>query len=288
VFRAVLRLATPAAFLLTAVVATACVAPVGAADPSAPSSDAVDPDTVVIRVDDEGGFVTPGMTLSRVPVVLVTADGRVITAGPELAIVPGPLMPNLQVRTLTPAALASLIDLARTSGLLVDAQYAGGPIADATTTVIRITVDGVTYTQSASALQESAGADDVDAPAGAPDSDGRAAMRAFVDAITGLPEDAYTGPSAAYEAEAIRIYASEYVPMPDADWQAVDWPLDDLATAGESAGEGLGIRCQVVSGDDLAEILPLLESANDATPFRSNGVDYALDVRPLLPGERGC
>ena len=68
----------------------------------------------------------------------------------------------------------------------------------------------------------------------------------------------------------------------------VEWPLEDLATAGESAGDGLGIRCQVVTGDDLATVLPLLEDANSATPFRSGGADYTLIVRPLLPGESGC
>ena len=286
--RAVPRLATPAAFLLTALVATACVAPVGAANPSASPSDAADRDGVVIRVGLEGGFVTPGANLSRLPTVLVTADGRVITPGPELAIYPGPLLPNVQVRTLTPQALADLLDLARSSGMLVDADYAGGPIADAATTVLRITLDGVTYTQSAYALFESVDATGAEAPAGAPDAQGRAAMRAFIDALTALPEDAYAGPSAPYEADAVRIYSSAFVPQPDADWLPVEWPLEDLATAGESAGEGLGIRCQVVSGDDLARVLPLLEGANSATPFRSNDADYALTVRPLLPGETGC
>ena len=86
----------------------------------------------------------------------------------------------------------------------------------------------------------------------------------------------------------MRLYSSEYVPDPAADWQPVEWPLEDLATAGESAGDGLGIRCQVVTGDDLETVLPLLEGANSATPFRSGGADYSLIVRPLLPGESGC
>ena len=287
-FRAALRLATPAAIAITAIVAAACVAPAGATNPSASPSAAIDPDTVVIRVDWEGGFVPPGVNLSRLPLVLVTADGRVITQGPQLAIYPGPLLPNLQVRTLTPEALAGLLERAAADGLLVDAAYAGGPIADAATTVVRITVDGVAYTQSAYALFESVDANGAEEPSGAPDAEGRAAMRSFVDTLTGLPDDAYTGDPASYVADGLRLYSSAYVPDPAADWQPVEWPLEDLATAGESAGDGLGIRCQVVTGDDLATVLPLLEGANSATPFRSGGADYTLIVRPLLPGESGC
>ena len=286
--RAALRLASPAAFALTALVAAACVAPAGATNPSASPSAVIDPDTVVIRVDWEGGFVPPGVNLSRLPLVLVTADGRVITQGPQDAMYPGPLLPNLQVRTLTPDSLADLLERAADDGLLVDAEYAGGPIADATTTVLRITVDGVTYTQSAYALFESLDANGAEQLSGAPDAEGRAAMRSFLDALTGLPDGAYTGDPTSYVADGLRLYSSAYVPDPAADWLPVEWPLEDLATAGASAGDGLGIRCQVVTGDDLATVLPLLEGANSATPFRSGGTDYTLIVRPLLPGERGC
>ena len=287
-FRAALRLATPAAIALTAIAAAACVAPAGAVNPSPSPSAGIDPDTVAIRVDAEGGFVTAGLNLSRLPLVLVTVDGRVITQGPQDAMYPGPLLPNLQVRTLTPAVLADLLHRADADGLLDDATYAGGPMADATTTVLRITVDGVTFTQSAYALYESLDATGVEQPTGAPDAAARAAMRWFIDALTGLPPDAYTGPSAAYVADGLRVYASDYVPDPAADWQAVEWPLEDLATAGERAGDGLGIRCQVVSGEDLSTVFPLLDGANSATPFRSGGVDSSLIVRPLLPGESGC
>jgi hypothetical protein len=288
VFRAALRLATPAAIALTALVAAACVAPAGATNPSASSTAAIDHDSVVIRVDWEGGFVPPGVNLSRLPLVLVTADGRVITQGPQLAIYPGPLLPNLQVRTLTPESLARLLERAADDGLLVDAEYAGGPIADAATTVLRITVDGVTHTRSAYALFESLDANGAEQASGAPDAGGRAAMRAFLDALTSLPDDAFTGDPTSYVADGIRLYASAYVPDPAADWLPVAWPLEDLATAGESAGDGLGIRCQVLTGDELATVLPLLDGANSATPFRSGGADYTLIARRLLPGESRC
>ena len=63
----------------------------------------------------------------------------------------------------------------------------------------------------------------------------------------------------------------------------------DLATAGSAPIPGDdSLRCQVISGDDVTTVMPLLEGANQATPFRSGDADYTLVVRPLLPGESGC
>lgn len=287
-FRAALRLAQPAALMLTALVATACVAPAGAANPATPAK-VTDPDRVVIRVDWEGGFVPPSVTLGRLPVVLVLADGRVITQGPQIEIWPAPILPNLQVRTLTPEALTSLIELARDKGLLADASYDFPGIADAATTVLRITVDGVTHTVSAYALAE-AGADDaMGMPLDDATAAGREALRSFIDALTGLPDSSFVDQGHPYEATSLRLIATPYVPQPDADWQAVAWPLEDLGTAGDAVLDGdPTLRCQVITGGDVATVLPLFEAANAATPFRSGDADYTLTVRPLLPGETGC
>jgi hypothetical protein len=292
VFRAVQRLAFPAAILLTGLMIGACAASVGAANPApaaSPTNDTPDPDAVVIRVDLEGGFVPATFTYGRLPVVLVTADGRVYTQGPQIEIYPGPLLPNVQVRTLTPAALASLLDLARDRGLLADASYGFPGIADASTTVLRITVDGATSTVSAYALGETGADDAMGQPLDAATAAGRAALRSFLDELTGLPDAAWANAGEAYAPTALRVVASPYVPQPDADWQAVEWPLADLGSAGEAPLRGDDtLRCQVLSGADVATVMPLLEGANQQTPFRSTGADYALTVRPMLPGETGC
>ena len=135
-----------------------------------------------------------------------------------------------------------------------------------------------------------AGADDaMGQPLDEATADGRAALRTFIDELLGLPDSAFSDESHAYEAAELRIISTPYVPQPDADWQAVEWPLEDLATAGDAPIPGdATLRCQVIAGDDVATVMPLLEGANQATPFRSGGVDYALTVRPLLPGESGC
>jgi hypothetical protein len=295
VFRAAFRLARPAALLLAAVVATACTGTAGAAEPSpspepTPSSN---PDRVVFRVDWEGGFVAPGTILGRLPQIVVFADGRVVMPGAQIEIYPGPLMPALQVRTLTPDTLARLVQLAKDKGLLVDAHYDFAGIADATTTVLTIDVDGTRSTVSAYALMEagSASSDWADAMDDATKA-GRAALRAFIDALTGVPESEFTGPGAAYEPIALRLYASPAGARPDdgsvAPGEPVAWPLADLG-AGSPVGDGaLGFRCQVVSGPDLATVRPVLDTANALTVFRSGGADWSLIVRPLLPGETGC
>ena len=70
---------------------------------------------------------------------------------------------------------------------------------------------------------------------------------------------------------------------------AIDWPLADLATAGEKVDNGvLDLRCQVVEDEDLAEILPILQAANSLSTFRSGGELYSFIVVPLLPGDTGC
>ena len=47
-------------------------------------------------------------------------------------------------------------------------------------------------------------------------------------------------------------------------------------------------RCGVVSGADLDALWPLMQAANDLTPWVSDGKEYRLILRPLLPDEHGC
>ena len=287
--RAALRLARPAALLVVAAVATACVGTAGAAAPS--PTPAPDPDRVVFRVDWAGGFVMPGTDLGRLPVVVVYADGRVVVQGPQIEIWPAPLVPNLQVRTLTPEALARLVALAKDEGLLRDAHYEYPLIADAATTVLTINVDGATYRVSAYALAE-AGFDE-DAAAGdlidEATREGRATLRAFIDTLTGLPDADFADDWAPFEAVSVKLIATRVDQLPDENGEPVAWPLGDLDTAGVTVGDGsLGLRCIVVTGEDLDVLAPVLAVANTMTPFTSGGATFLLVVRPLLPGEAGC
>ncbi len=290
-FRSALRFARPGALLFASLSLIACVGSAGAIAPS-PSPDAIDGDTPVFRVSWDGGFVTPEMLLGRMPIVTVYADGRVITNGPVVAIYPGPLMPNLQERTLSKAGLERLIELAREKDLLKTVHYDFPGIADAADTVLEIQLDGETFRVSAYALGDAAvdtGASDLDQAT----IDGRADLRAFVDALTGIPAADFIDEEHAFPIKGLQIYAGKAVVVPNSELPgeqpAIDWPLADLATAGDKVDNGvLDVRCQVVEGEDLAEILPILDAANSLSTFRSEGELYSFIVVPLLPGDTGC
>ncbi len=293
-FRIALRLARPAALLMVALIATACVGTTGAAPSGSPSDKPVDPDQVIFRVRWDGGFVTPEMLLGRLPIIVVYADGRVITQGPQIAIYPGPLMPNLQERTLSAAALDRLVALARDTDLLKTIHYDFPGIADAPDTVLEINLDGQSYRVSAYALAE--GGVDIAPGDGGLDPaavEGRAALREFIDALTGIPAADFVDEEHPFVMTALRIYAGKAVVVPNSELPgeqpAIDWPLQDLATAGEAVENSpIDVRCQVVEGNDLATVLPLLEAANILSPFRTGDALYSFTVRPLLPGDTGC
>jgi hypothetical protein len=293
VFHAAFRLARPGALLAIAAVAIACVGSAGAAG-STPTPEPVDPDKVIFRVSWEGGFVTPDMLLGRLPIVVVYADGRVITQGPVLAIYPGPFMPNLQERTLSEAGLERLTELAREHGLLKDVHYDFPGIADATDTVLEINLDGGSYRVSAYGLTEAGIEGDV-APAIELEPaavEGRAALRQFIDALMTVPETDYVDQPHAYEFEALRLYVKPADVVENSEFPGeqppVAWPLDDLATSGTAIDNPSVDRCLVVEGDDLETLLPLLQGANQLSVFESETELYSLIPRPLYPDESGC
>lgn len=289
--RSRLRFARPGALLLASLSLVACFGSAGAVAPSS-SPDPVNADTPVFRVSWDGEFVTPEMLIGRMPIITVYADGRVITDGPVPAIYPGPLMPNLLERTLSQVGLERLIELARDMDLLQTVHYDFPGIADAADTVLEIQLDGKTHRMSAYALAEVG----VDVAAPGLDQaaiDGRAHLRAFVDALTGIPAGDFVDEEHPYVVDSLRIYAGKIVVVPDSELPgeqpALDWPLADLATAGEKIDNGvLDLRCQVVEGEELSKILPILQGANGLQTFSSEGRLYSVIVVPVLPGETGC
>jgi hypothetical protein len=82
--------------------------------PAAPGDD---PDALVLRVTQGGGYTAPGADLGRLPLVSVYRDGRVITEGPVVAIYPAPAWPNVQVTRLDDDAVTDLVDAALDAGV---------------------------------------------------------------------------------------------------------------------------------------------------------------------------
>ena len=70
--------------------------------------------------------------------------------------------------------------------------------------------------------------------------------------------------------------------------KVVPWPLKGtFATFGSPMG-GDAMRCSTVSGSELTELLPALQSANALTQFTdTTGAAMSASARVLVPGEAG-
>ncbi|TDB78525.1 hypothetical protein [Micromonospora sp. KC723] len=103
-----------AAVLPLILLATACAQQGGPTGPAAPRYPG---DAVVLRIDHTGGFVSPEHLATRLPIVTVYGDGRVIMQGPTLLRHPAPALPNVQVVALSPAEVDRIVERAREAGV---------------------------------------------------------------------------------------------------------------------------------------------------------------------------
>lgn len=232
-----------------------------------------DADSVVLSIGFEGGFTTPEVLFSSLPIVTVTADGRVIQLGPQIEIYPGPLLPNVLVGSLGADDLAQVMSSAAGHGLLTEREYTYPTnVADAPDTVVKLTVDGVTYEHRANALGMSGGLD-----GGESDPD-RAALAAFVDEaliiLTAVPADTPYRP----EQYLIRSRAVDDLSGFEVEPTVVDWPADSGVALVDASD------CVSVPAADFAT---LFAQANQLTFFTDGGVTYSLAVKPQIPGD-GC
>jgi hypothetical protein len=124
-------------------------------------------------------------------------------------------------------------------------------------------------------------------------SDEYAARRSLLDLVDALgslerwlPEGSVS-PSRTYRPAGSRVFVSSYRGEPDLRQPEIAWPLEPLPRFGEDTGTG--IRCATVTGSDWADRLaPAARSANQLTPWTSDGRRYAIAFRPLLPDGSGC
>ena len=235
---------------------------------------ATGPDDVIVSVAYEGGFVPVETIFTATPAAMITGDGRALSAGAVPAIYPGPLLPSVLQRTITPEATQEVIALADELGLLRDVTYdRNDQIADAADTVVMLTVDGTIYRHQAYAL----GLDDERDP-------DRANLAEFVAAVTDLPTTVgadQLGPDEPYAAEEYLIQSRAVNPE-DGDTEiaptVVDWPADASVRLADAWD------CVAVP---VAEFEPLFRDANQLTYFRDADVTYQVLVTPRVPG-REC
>lgn len=247
-------------------------------------------DELVLRVHTGGGFVPIDYHLREVPGFTLLGDGRLVVSGPVIEIYPGPALPNLQVTRLSEAGVQAILEEAERAGLLDgDASYDYPCITDVPTTTFTVVVEGRTTTVSAYALgfedQMTADCPDVDV-------ESRAALFEFWtklgDLESWLPEGS-VGQTGSYTPQEMRVYVTSYLGDPELEQEPAEWPLDgSLATFGEPDPNLADYRCGVVNDEDLDALLPLAEGSNQLTPWTSDGEEFGLVFRPLLPDEHGC
>jgi hypothetical protein len=233
-------------------------------------------DEVVLEIREEGGLAGPQQVAGPATLV-VTGDRRLVQPGPVIEIYPGPLLPNLQQRTISEDGIQRLLALADDHGLLADVTYPNPDnVMDAPDTVVTLNAGGDTFEHRAYALGYEG--------EGAETDPGRARLQDFVTAATELAasaDDPSLGDEEPYQADAYLIRATPDQPDRTADGlepSIVDWP----ATAGVRLADAA--ECADVPAAGVAGVLA---DANQLTRFVEAGVTYALSVQPSVAG-RSC
>jgi hypothetical protein len=244
---------------------------------TAPDSGTIDhpvgADEIVLRIAYEGGFVPQEVAFLNLPTLLVTGDGRLIVQGPVAEIYPGPLLPNLQVRTISETGIQQLLTMAAEHGLLTEREYIDPTnIADAPDTVVEISANGETYHHQAYALGLGGEGTETD--------ELRQALSDFVAAATGDwlygsnpelgQEQPYTSDTYLIRALEVGDHQGEIEPT------VVEWPADASVALADAS------ECATIPA---SEVEALLADATQLTFFAQGGITYQLAAKPQLPAD---
>ncbi|MER7168434.1 hypothetical protein ABT336_20495 [Micromonospora sp. NPDC000207] len=237
-------------------------------------------DEVVLRIDQEGGFVMPTALVTRLPNVSVYGDGRIVTEGPVVAKYPGPALPNVQVTTVDAEKVTRLVEQAREAGVGTAADLGAPPVADVPST--RFTVRGATGVEETEVQ-----ALDVDSGLTADQVAAREKLRTFAQSLIDTGQAAGTGGTKAYQPTAVAAVVTPWTADEAAGEQPkVAWPGPKLP--GAPLAPGVDLSCVTVTGDQVRPLLDAAGKANAATPWTSGGKSWTVALRPLLPDETDC
>ena len=231
----------------------------------------------------------PGATSTFNWLPLLTIDSNQAIDGNVAipAIFPGPLLIVPSARSITDAGNELIIDEARRLGLLGDiTDFTGdGLMPGARAGNLQMIVDGVTH--------DLIGNPDLVVPCTGGqcqvDEGSPQAFAAFWQELLYLDPwvGGELGPSAHYQPERVAVLFTAPADGQGMQQQQVAWPLDEnFETVGvEFPGQENG-RCRTYSGDELADVLPILQDANQLTIFHDavDGMRSAVAV-VVVPGE---
>ena len=280
----IMRAVRPAVAVAVLLGLAACAEQGGAATP-APATTSVVPaaaEGLVLRVEYTGGFITPSVLVSRLPIVSVYADGQVITEGPVPAIYPGPALPNVQVQTIEAGEVQDLVDQAMAAGVADTFDLGMPPIADAASTRFTVVTASDTFVREAYALFETP------VEGSGLTAEQEAARAKLSELLTSLTDSGLGADSQGYEAEAVAAVASPWIDPEDGlEQPEVAWP--GPALPGEPTGGLPDVSCVTATGDQAQDLLEAAASANGSTPWVTpDGSRWSVVLRPLLPDESGC
>ncbi|MFI5839022.1 hypothetical protein ACIA8K_04805 [Catenuloplanes sp. NPDC051500] len=294
--RALLGTAAAATLLLTTACANANSAAQGAAGSASATAGTVEPtgdipeitgSTLVLRIEYTGGFVTPAMVATALPMISVYADGRVITEGPTTKQYPGPALPNLQVHYVQAADVDVLVERARSAGVQSGIDLGKPTIADAQTTRFTLLTEQGRQVVEAYALVEADGS-----PNGLT-ADQVRDRRLLTELITAMQDlKATLGANRVKEAVDYVPFEIAGVAMP---WQQSEgdpaqtekaWP--GPALPGTPLGTSDTMGCVVTDALIATDVYNAAKDATIITPWTSAGKKYTVQIRPLLPDEHTC
>lgn len=251
---------------------------------------------VVVRIAWTGGFVPYEYMFTALPRFTLLGDGRVLVEGPQIAIYPGPALPNVRVRRLTEEGIQSVLFRLAESGLFDESHSftaATQFIADANTTVFTVRADNREVVVDIYALGLLG--DLADAP-GIPTAEHEAyvALAALesdlMDLEAWIPADDWADAAwQSYEPAALRLLVTNIDAQPPnaegLDSEPVAWPGTTGPEEFGTSDDIGGFRCGVASGGEAQAWLVALSQANTLTRWLHDGHLYSVMSRPLLPDE---
>ena len=226
-----------------------------------------------------GAFRTAGPDLA-------IDQGRLILYGPEDAIYPGRLLPNLQQRPLSQAGIDALVAAARAAGLLDGpTDLTGGLKPGAQTGHLLFVIDGVERVVIGDPTRQIVCVTaPCDGAPGTPEAFGQFWANVHDIGSWLAPE---LGPETPYIADRFAILLVEPVVDGFLPPSTALWPLDvPMSQFGVAWVGSPPARCGVIEGDALKAALAAFGEANELTRWTDDtDAVFGAVVRPLFPGE---
>ncbi|HLE58254.1 MAG TPA: hypothetical protein VJA85_01265 [Candidatus Limnocylindria bacterium] len=288
------RLAALALAIPLLLAACAAVSPSPSPTPPGPIDHPTD-DTVIFRIEYQGGLMGPDFLFPNYPVFVLLGDGRVIMEGAQIESFPGPALPAIIVRQLTEAGVQAILrEVAATAqfGASVRWHAADTMVADGSDAIFTLRAEGREIVVSVYALGQ-VSPDLVPPGMTATELAAHAALLQLVNRVTllesWLPSGAWaTAQWVPYVPDAMRLVARNADADPPDNGGLppgeLPWPVaGDPATFGSQLSDGR--RCAVVTDDELDAWYAALASANQLTLFTFEEHRYQVAVWLLLPDD---